>query len=153
VVAAKKLADANRIIQDFGIDDIQVLNGRYGPYITDKNRNARIPKDRDPKTLTLEECRALLEAAPPRPGRGRFGRGAKSGTKSGAKSGGKSATKTGPKAGAKTTAEDGTEAAATKASPAKKKAPAKKKTAAKKKSAPRKKTAAAKAPSGDDPAG
>jgi DNA topoisomerase-1 len=141
VVAAKKLADANRIIQDFGIDDIQVLNGRYGPYITDKNRNARIPKDRDPKTLTLEECRALLEAAPPRPGRGRFGRGAKSGTKSGSK------------AGAKAPAEDGTEAAATKASPAKKKAPAKKKTAAKKKSAPRKKTAAAKAPSGDDPAG
>jgi DNA topoisomerase-1 len=72
VVAAKKLADANRIIQDFGIDDIQVLNGRYGPYITDKQRNARIPKERDPKTLTLEECRALLAAAPQRPGR--FGR-------------------------------------------------------------------------------
>ena len=74
VVVAKKLADANRIIQDFGIDDIQVLNGRYGPYITDKQRNARIPKDRDPKTLTLEECRALLAAAPQRPGRGRFGK-------------------------------------------------------------------------------
>ena len=73
VVAAKKLADANRIIQDFGIDDIQVLNGRYGPYITDKQRNARIPKERDPKTLTLDECRALLAAAPQRPGRGRFG--------------------------------------------------------------------------------
>jgi len=72
VVAAKKLADANRIIQDFGIDDIQVLNGRYGPYITDKQRNARIPKERDPKTLTLEECRALLAAAPQR--LGRFGR-------------------------------------------------------------------------------
>ena len=72
VVAAKKLADANRIIQDFGIDDIQVLNGRYGPYISDKQRNARIPKERDPKTLTLEECRALLAAAPQRPGR--FGR-------------------------------------------------------------------------------
>ncbi|MBU6211698.1 MAG: DNA topoisomerase I [Gammaproteobacteria bacterium] len=72
VVEAKKLADANRIIQDFGIDDIQVLNGRYGPYITDKLRNARIPKDRDPKTLTLGECRELLAAAPQRPGRGRF---------------------------------------------------------------------------------
>ena len=59
---------------DFGVDDIQVLNGRYGPYITDKARNARIPKDRDPKTLTLEECRALLAAAPLRPARGRFGR-------------------------------------------------------------------------------
>jgi DNA topoisomerase-1 len=75
VVAAKKLADANRIIQDFGIDDIQVLNGRFGPYVTDKLRNARVPKDRDPKTLTLEECRSLLAAAPQRPGRGRFGKG------------------------------------------------------------------------------
>jgi DNA topoisomerase-1 len=74
VIEAKKIADANRIIIDFGVDDIQVLNGRYGPYITDKQRNARIPKDRDPKTLTLEECRALLAAAPPRPARGRFGR-------------------------------------------------------------------------------
>ncbi|MEO8315652.1 MAG: DNA topoisomerase I [Pseudomonadota bacterium] len=74
VIEAKKVADANRIIMDFGVDDIQVLNGRYGPYITDKARNARIPKDRDPKTLTLEECRTMLAAAPPRPARGRFGR-------------------------------------------------------------------------------
>jgi len=74
VIEAKKVADANRIIQDFGIDDIQVLNGRYGPYITDKQRNARIPKERDPKSMTLEECRALLAAAPIRPARGRFGR-------------------------------------------------------------------------------
>jgi DNA topoisomerase-1 len=74
VIEAKKQADANRIIQDFGVDDIQVLNGRYGPYVTDKKRNARIPKDRDPKTLTLEECRELLAAAPQRPVRGRFGR-------------------------------------------------------------------------------
>jgi DNA topoisomerase-1 len=74
VIAAKKIADANRIITDFGVDDIQVLNGRYGPYITDKARNARIPKDRDPKSLTLEECREMLAAAPPRPARGRFGR-------------------------------------------------------------------------------
>jgi DNA topoisomerase I len=74
VIEAKKIADANRIIHDFGVDDIQVLNGRYGPYITDKQRNARIPKERDPKTLTLEECRALLAAAPIRPARGRFGR-------------------------------------------------------------------------------
>ena len=42
--------------------------------ITDKQRNARIPKDRDPKTLTLDECRTMLAAAPVRPARGRFGR-------------------------------------------------------------------------------
>src|SRR6185369_15700653 len=81
VIEAKKVADANRIIQDFGVDDIQVLNGRYGPYITDKQRNARIPKDKDPKTLTLEECRTLLAAAPVRPARGRFGRRGAAGAK------------------------------------------------------------------------
>ena len=71
VIEAKKVADANRIIQDFGVDDIQVLNGRYGPYITDKAKNARVPKDRDPKSLTLEECKELLAAAPMRGRRGK----------------------------------------------------------------------------------
>jgi DNA topoisomerase-1 len=73
VIRLKQEADANRLIHDFGVDNIQVLNGRYGPYITDKLKNARIPKERDPKSLTLEECRALLAAAPARGNR--FGRG------------------------------------------------------------------------------
>ncbi len=73
VIRLKQEADANRIIQDFGVDNIQVLNGRYGPYITDKIKNARIPKERDPKSLTLAECRELLAAAPARGNR--FGRG------------------------------------------------------------------------------
>ena len=144
VVAAKKLADANRIIQDFGIDDIQVLNGRYGPYITDKARNARIPKDRDPKTLTLDECRALLAAAPQRPGRGRFGRGAKAAAKPAAKGGGKAGGKGGSKTAATATAPDaGTgDGVAEPAPKAKTKAKAKaKKTAAKKKAPARKKAA------------
>jgi DNA topoisomerase-1 len=74
-IQIKEEADRNRIIQDFGVDNIQVLNGRYGPYISNREKNARAPKERDPKTLTLEECRALLAAAPVRPmrGRGRFG--------------------------------------------------------------------------------
>jgi DNA topoisomerase I len=74
VIRLKQEADANRIIADFGVDNIQVLNGRYGPYITDGNKNAKVPKDREPKSLTLEECRALLAQAPER-GKGRFGRG------------------------------------------------------------------------------
>lgn len=60
---------ANRVIADFG-DGIQVLNGRYGSYITDGEKNARIPKERDPKSLSREECKALLETAPTRPRRG-----------------------------------------------------------------------------------
>jgi DNA topoisomerase-1 len=66
LIEEKKIADANRIIQDFEEDGIQVLNGRYGPYVTDKKKNARVPKDRDPKSLTLEECRELIAAAPAR---------------------------------------------------------------------------------------
>jgi DNA topoisomerase I len=74
VIRLKQEADANRIIADFGVDSIQVLNGRYGPYITDGKKNAKVPKDREPKSLTLEECRTLLAQAPER-GKGRFGRG------------------------------------------------------------------------------
>ena len=66
VIKEKEIADANRLILDFPDAKIQVLNGRYGPYITDKERNAKIPKERDPKTLTLEECHTLLAAAPVR---------------------------------------------------------------------------------------
>jgi len=66
LIEEKKILDANRIIQDFEDEGIQVLNGRYGPYITDKTKNARVPKDREPKSLTLEECKELLAAAPVR---------------------------------------------------------------------------------------
>ncbi|HNR91906.1 MAG TPA: type I DNA topoisomerase, partial [Dokdonella sp.] len=65
---------ANRTIRDFG-NGIQVLNGRYGPYITDGDKNARIPKDREPRDLSEAECVELLAAAPNRPKRGgRFGK-------------------------------------------------------------------------------
>jgi DNA topoisomerase I len=71
LIEEKRIADANRIIRDFEEEGIQVLHGRYGPYITDKSKNARVPKDRDPATLTLEECRELLAAAPQRGRRGK----------------------------------------------------------------------------------
>jgi DNA topoisomerase I len=76
LIKAKEELDANRIILDFPDAGIQVLNGRYGPYITDRVKNAKIPKDREPKKLTLDECKELLAAAPER-GKGRFGRFAK----------------------------------------------------------------------------
>jgi DNA topoisomerase-1 len=73
VIRLKQEADANRIIAVFSGEGIQVLNGRYGPYVTDGKKNAKIPKDRDPKSLTLADCRELLEKAPERGAR--FGRG------------------------------------------------------------------------------
>ncbi len=80
LVAAKKEADANRIIHDFADAGIQVLNGRYGPYITDKKKNAKVPKDTDPKSLTLEQCVELLAAAPERGRRGKKKAAAKAAT-------------------------------------------------------------------------
>ena len=73
LIRLKQEADAARIIADFGVDDIRVLNGRYGPYVTNGKKNAKIPKDREPRLLTLEECRVLIEQAPERGAR--FGRG------------------------------------------------------------------------------
>jgi len=66
VIREKEIADANRLILDFPDAGIQVLNGRYGPYITDKQKNAKIPKDKEPKSLSLAECQELLAAAPAR---------------------------------------------------------------------------------------
>jgi DNA topoisomerase-1 len=63
----------NRIIKAFDGSDIQVLNGRYGPYISDGKLNGRIPKDREPSSLTLEEVTQLL-AETGKPMRGRFGK-------------------------------------------------------------------------------
>jgi len=71
VVAEKKKADAEKQIKVFDEAGISVLNGRYGPYVTDGKKNARVPKDREPGSLTLEECQELIEKAPARRGRGR----------------------------------------------------------------------------------
>jgi len=89
VIKEKEIADANRLILDFPDAGIQVLNGRFGPYVTDKARNAKIPKDRDPKTLTLTQCQEMLAAAPART----FGRWGRKGAKAG-KAAGKSAADT-----------------------------------------------------------
>jgi DNA topoisomerase-1 len=66
MIHEKREADKNKIIKVFDDSAIQVLNGRYGPYITDGNKNAKIPKDREPATLTLEECNQLIAEAPAR---------------------------------------------------------------------------------------
>jgi DNA topoisomerase-1 len=68
IVQEKLELIANRIIKDFG-NGVQILNGRFGPYITDGEKNARIPKDQEPKELTEVQCTELLAAAPVKKGR------------------------------------------------------------------------------------
>ena len=61
--AAKLQAEAEKNIADFG-DGIKVLNGRFGPYVTDGSKNAKVPKDTDPKTVTRDQAVELLANAP-----------------------------------------------------------------------------------------
>ena len=69
IVEEKKTADAEREIRIFEEQNIKVLKGRYGPYVTDGKKNARIPKETEPASLTLEECVELLASAKTRPKR------------------------------------------------------------------------------------
>ena len=71
LVEEKKIIEANKVIQNFEEKGIQVLNGRFGPYVTDGTKNVKVPKDQEPKELSLEECIHMIENAPVK--RGRFG--------------------------------------------------------------------------------
>ncbi|CAD2249772.1 DNA topoisomerase I [Xanthomonas arboricola] len=60
LIEEKEEIARNRVIKDFDGSDIQVLNGRFGPYISDGKLNGKIPKDREPASLTFEEVQQLL---------------------------------------------------------------------------------------------
>jgi DNA topoisomerase-1 len=72
LIEAKKAADAAKYIKTFDADGISVLNGRFGPYITDGKKNAKIPKGTEPAAVTLEQAKELLAAAPIRAKRRRI---------------------------------------------------------------------------------
>ena len=60
LIEEKEEIARNRIIKEFEGSDIQVLNGRFGPYISDGKMNGKIPKDREPASLTLAEVEQLM---------------------------------------------------------------------------------------------
>jgi len=62
VIEAKRKADAVKTIKTFEENsEYVILNGRWGPYLKAGKLNVRIPKDRDPASLTLEDCIKLAE--------------------------------------------------------------------------------------------
>jgi DNA topoisomerase-1 len=67
---AKLKAEAEKNIADFG-DGIKILKGRFGPYITDGTKNAKVPKDQDPAKISHEQAKELLSAAPAKKSRTR----------------------------------------------------------------------------------
>jgi DNA topoisomerase-1 len=68
LVEAKLAGARQNILKEFEGSAIQVLAGRYGPYITDGSKNANVPKEKQPEALTLQEATALLAAAPEKKG-------------------------------------------------------------------------------------
>ncbi len=64
LIEAKQAAEAAKFIQQFKDEGIDVINGRYGPYVTDGKKNAKLPKDEDPAKISLEKLKQILDEAP-----------------------------------------------------------------------------------------
>ena len=63
LINAKREADAKKSIKTFAEDpELEILNGRYGPYIAYKKKNYKLPKDSVPAELTHEECMQIIAA-------------------------------------------------------------------------------------------
>ncbi|OGY47801.1 MAG: DNA topoisomerase I [Candidatus Buchananbacteria bacterium RIFCSPHIGHO2_01_FULL_47_11b] len=74
LIAEAKDTQANKEIKTFAGSPIKVLNGRYGPYLTNGELNAKIPKDVKPESLTLQECEEIIKTTGKKPGMRRRGK-------------------------------------------------------------------------------
>lgn len=63
LIEEKRERDKKKIIKGFEDDkDLLIQRGRFGPYITYKSNNYRIPKDKEPEKLSLKDCYGIIEA-------------------------------------------------------------------------------------------
>ncbi len=70
--ANKYLAEAaekkqKKTIKEFPENNIKILRGRFGPYITDGENNVRLPKEKNPEKLSLEDCLELISQSKDKP--------------------------------------------------------------------------------------
>jgi DNA topoisomerase-1 len=71
LIEEKRKADREKIIKVFEDNkEVQVLAGRYGPYISIGRNNYRIPKNQEPSALSLEQCLEIAKNAPKKKGKG-----------------------------------------------------------------------------------
>lgn len=62
LIEEKRKSDRKKVIKTFSEDpDILILKGRYGPYLSYKKKNYRIPKAKDPGALSYEESLELIK--------------------------------------------------------------------------------------------
>ena len=69
LIEEKKERERKRNIKEFGEDGIKILQGRWGPYVTDGKVNARVPKDVEPGTISLQDARQMLSESQSAPRR------------------------------------------------------------------------------------
>jgi DNA topoisomerase-1 len=78
IIEAKRQEERNRIICEYEENkEVKVLRGRYGPYISIGKKNFKIPKDRDPESLSLEDCIEISKDPKNEPKKRKGGRGKK----------------------------------------------------------------------------
>jgi DNA topoisomerase-1 len=78
LVQDKQKKDSEKIIKTFAEKpDLQVLNGRYGPYISYQKNNYKLPKGSNPSELTVARCMEIIEKAPAKTGKKKFQRSGK----------------------------------------------------------------------------
>ncbi|HCC51452.1 MAG TPA: type I DNA topoisomerase [Porphyromonadaceae bacterium] len=79
LIEGKRKKEQERHIKTFKEEDpdLEILNGRFGPYIAYKGNNYRIPKSTEPASLTLEDCRKIIDEAADKPAKKRFSKGKK----------------------------------------------------------------------------
>lgn len=65
IEANAEKANANTVLADYTESGIQVIDGRYGPYLKQDGKNYKIPKGTDVAALTEEKCKEIIEASEP----------------------------------------------------------------------------------------
>jgi DNA topoisomerase-1 len=95
LIEEKRKKEQERHIKTFEKDpDMEILNGRYGPYITYKGNNYRVPKGVEPTSLTLEDCLKIVTETVSKPAKKKVsasGKAAKEPAKKKVSAGGKAA--------------------------------------------------------------
>ncbi|MGE5342137.1 MAG: type I DNA topoisomerase [Candidatus Omnitrophota bacterium] len=78
LIREKREADQKKTIKVFEQDpEMKILNGRWGPYISYKKENYKVPKTTDPASLSLDDCLKIIETAASKPRSTYFKKGKK----------------------------------------------------------------------------
>ena len=63
LIQAKQQAAEKSLIKEFAQEDIQIINGRYGPYLKHAGGNYKIPKGKVAEELTIEDCKTIISSS------------------------------------------------------------------------------------------